>query len=496
MEIEKFIEYKKLIESDGLIINDEAAKIHAWMEETGRIDEGFLGRIWKWLKRNFSPIARKLYRLADEFEQELLAELRAEWGNIEGKSLVDKFRRGSWMKLSNDIEDRMEIIAKDDTDYRELVRILINKKKLKVRKQLISELGGQIDPESKRRFLREIDDDLTELSKEEKEHLKKQALKKVSPKEYEKLTTDLKSNIKSNSKFRRFFAPDEISDFVSMIVLYVINLSDVDSKIPVKNETSIKISQKYLNAFEEIIDRIKSDKISEEDIAKIVKKMFQRLLRTKPAISFDKIKTEAGKLSQKKVKELEEGQEDDSDEDEDVKISDEELEDNNVVTPNTEEVSDVNVEDTVKDAAEKTGEKKPTTEDVVEEIESTIKKFFENSFTSIFSKLQDEVKSFNALSKEEKLDINHYEYNLDKDGNLQMPTEDNVRTLFKDFVKIAGKIVPYYEIESKSAKMASITVAGCIFQIYAYKKDVDGKMSEKTIEKIVNAIKEEYKLGK
>lgn len=495
MEIEKFIEYKKLIESDGLIVNDEAAKIYAWMEETGRIDEGFLGKIWKWLKRNFSPTAYKLYKLADEYEQELLEELRAEWSNIKDKTLQAKFRRGAWIKLSNDIEERMEVIAKDDPDYRELVRILINKKRLKVKRQLLNELGNQLDPEFKEQQSREIDDDLAKLTKEEKDQLKKQALKNISPKEYEKLTINLKNSIKNNLKFRKFFEFDEISDFVSMIVLYMINASENNSNIKLNDESAIKISKKYLDIFEQIFKRIKSDKISNEDIIKIIKRILQRLLRLRPIISFDEIKTKAEKLIQQKIDELEKGQKDnDEDEDEDIKISDKELEDNNIITPKTNEISDVDIKNIIDNAAKNTGEKKPTSEDIIEEIESTIKNYFEKSFSSIFSKLQDEVKAFNALPKEEK--INNYDYNLDENGNLPIPTKEDVKTLLKDFIKIAGKIVPYYEIENKSAKIASMTVAGYIFQIYAIKKDTDGKLSTETIDKIVDAIKKEYNLSK
>ena len=132
MKIDEFQKYRRIVESEKsthFFKDENLSRVHKWLDESGRLDEGILSGIWSWLKRNFSVTARRIHSLADDYEKELGEELRAEWKKTKDpKDLASKFRAGTYNRASRDIAERMEILAEDDQDYRELVRTISNKK--------------------------------------------------------------------------------------------------------------------------------------------------------------------------------------------------------------------------------------------------------------------------------------------------------------------------------------------------------------------------------
>lgn len=492
MKIQEFIEYKKLIESDGLIPDDQADKVYAWMEETGRLDEGFFGSVWKWLKRNFSPKARKLHFLSDEYEKELAAEIRAEWDSLEYKTIADKWRKGSYMRLSSDIEDRMDLIAGEDTDYRELAKVLINKKRLKVKRLLLNHFSSKLDPDEYRNEVKELDD------KEAKNNRRltdiENSLIKEDKKGFYNRSVHLK-NLMGND--RRFVEKAQITDkekdsFISMIVLYVKKASKQgDGKFD--NDTVAEYAKKYVSAVDEFYRKIESKEIVKKDAIQIVKDVLNEIIQEDKPIPWERVKSNAYKMMPEKAKEFMkkksgEGKYEEKDDEKDTKTPEVDDLDRGIVTPATTKVSDVDVDQTIKDASKETDNHTP--KEVSEEILSSVRAYFKDNASDILNMLAKQVNKFNEKSVQEKeKEQEKYKYNLDKNNKLPVPGMEELNILLNDFVKIAGKIVPYYEYGEKSTKFASMSVAEKIFQIYAIKKDENKQISEDDIDKIVYAIK-------
>ena len=482
MKLDDFTKYKKLAESaDPDMLPPEALRIYQWMEEKGRIDEGFWSSIWKWLKRNLSPKSRKLHALAEEYEKELTEELRAEYDATVKKDLAAKFRKSSYMRLSHDIEQRMDIIAGDDQDYRELVKALINKKNYKVRKTLLIELAGKMDPEdykaSKEWVTKGDEDASNRLTAAEKKEMKDD-LPTIR-----ELSIFLKRKL---SEEKRFFDQIQLGNtdaFTGMIALYVVKLSNKRIKGFEKDKkTAFDVAKKYVETVKMFAEKLEKEGVSKEDSFKIVKIALNKLIKMDSVEPLEKLKGELPRAIAEIKKKFEE--------DTKEKPSDEDELEKGIVTDTTEEVTDVPVEDMVDTAKDETGKKNPTKEEISEEIKDTIKQYFTNSFDTFFENLKTSVEKFNGLSDEEKTKLKgKFEYTLDKDNKLPIPTEDDVKTLLHDFVKIAGKIVPFYQHVEKSAKTASIAVSDSLFEIYAIKKDVEKKLSEDDIDKIVEVIK-------
>ena len=188
MRLENFRKYKKLIESGEADMSDPTTiKVYEWMTayDLVPINEGLWGAIWGWLKRNFTPTASKIHKLADEFAQELEEEYRAEFEKQSGsKDLASKLRTSYGGRLSQDIEEKMRLAAGDDSDYQELVRTLVTKKTYEVKSRLLDEYQEKLEPEDYADIKSEIgkasedvekeyDDLVSKLSSDQKKDTKK-----------------------------------------------------------------------------------------------------------------------------------------------------------------------------------------------------------------------------------------------------------------------------------------------------------------------------------
>ena len=299
MKFEEFDLYKKIVESGNEAMFEkypEALKVKAWMEESGRIDEGILSGVWSWIKKNFSIKARKIHSLAEEYAKELLEEGRAEFAKTkEPKDLLAKYRAGNYNRLSRDIEERMDVIAADDEDYRELVRTLVNKKNLEIKKSLIRELKGKYDPSDYKKYgfskyERELD---AEILKADVEYNKKlEALTNTKKSQYEKILryiTQKFGSLKLGDNIKNEMGLDTLTkqkDFISIVSVYVNELSDMHSSIDFNEKTVYDTIEEIYDVFDDII-KDHGDKHNHHRIAKIFLRNVEKHLKSDKPQKFD-----------------------------------------------------------------------------------------------------------------------------------------------------------------------------------------------------------------
>lgn len=487
MKLEDFKTYQSEIKMSGKILteNEESKKVYEWMEETEKLNEGLLGSIWKWLKRNFSVTARKLHSLADEYGKELTEELRADYLKTKNpKDLGAKFRAGSYNRLSRDIEDRMDIVAGDDEDYRLLAKTLVNKKNLEVKKALLVELAGKFDP-----------DDLESLEKETGEKLR------TATSEYEKslkpLTGEKKDIFEKILKFMErkmeeekalyqaalIRTADERNDFIKLLFQYIDALSEKNKSITLDTKTILRVAREYLKMVKTISRKIASDKISEEEAVKMVKNILNKFLKETKPKPIEDLNLPVAKEAEKAAKT--------SDKPAAPDVDPEEV----LTTPRTEEIiAKSDVEDGVETAAEETGKDDPKPSDIVAEVNDFIKNYLEKNLAIFTDRLARRVETFNSYDTTKKtVEIDTYDYDLDAESKLKKPTPQDVKNLYASFIDIAGAIVPYYQRKTEDdAKVCAKTVLDFMFEIYAVKKDPSARIIDSEKKKIVQNIKKRY----
>jgi len=495
MKLDEFKKYRKIAESANLQEYPEAERIYKWMEESGRIDEGFWGAIWSWLKRNFSVTARRLHKLANEYEKELTAESRAEYGAMkDSKDLAVKFRKSWAGRVSDEIRDKMDIIASDDSDYRELVRTLINKKNLEVKTAMIKEFSGQMDEE-------DIDNVKSWLSKEtsDAENAYSNAVRKLSKtKEGSFKTVSLALNKKINAKRKTYSdigikTTKEIEDFISMIIYYVNALSEKNDKIELNEKTANIIMNNYLNVVIELSKKVETSEISKEDAIDAVRHSLDKALKSNKPEEIDKLKSQVLKeasdsLSQKKGDDNDEDTEDD---DEALKAVKPKVTNSNTSTI----VKDDDVDTAIQTAAGDTGKQSPSKDEILKEIESSIKKFLSKNSKRYTTKLNDRITAFNNLKEDERIKLaEDKQYNLEADNTLKVVNEHTFQLLIKNFISMTGAIVIYSKLnnEDKIERSFRIILNNFLFEIYAVKKDINGDITSKDASVIIDNIKQKF----
>ena len=489
MNFSEFKKYKHIVESRSSLQSfPEAEKIHRWMEETGRLDEksGFWGSIWGWIKKNFSSKGISLHKLADEYEKELIEETRAEYDTLAAPTIASKIRKSSYSKLSRDIEERMNIVAEDDEDYRELARELVNQKDIKVKKMMLNLYASKLDPS-------EVSSIRSYFDKEE------EAAKGKVDKLTSKLSKPIQELIKDNADFlkrkigenKAFYAQilitsgDQSLELGKNLAIYLTKLSSSDKRIKLDNKTILSYSREFVESVLEISKKLVSKHISKEDAIKAVKSaVYEVILEEKP-VSFDKVKNLAFSIAKKSL------EKDDVDDDVKDDVKDE------VVTDHTSAIVPEPVVDfAIKDAS--TGKKHPTAEDIIEEIKDGASKTFTSNVPTYVRSINNIVEKFNNKDDvARKRLVGKYHYEVDANDNLSKATDVVVKALIKDFVKIVGVIVPYYIAhpdKKHDPKEAKTAVVQFMFEIYAVKKDPKGELYKKDIEKIIENIKMKEKL--
>jgi hypothetical protein len=483
MKIEEFKKYKRLVESQDLSLltaEIDVARIYQWMENSGRIDEGFWGSIWSWLKRNFSPTSSKLHKLADEFGEELSKELKAEFDRKEDSKDKAAQMRSSWAgKISGDIEERMRIVAEDDPEYQDLVRYLINKKTLEAKRANLKYLDAD-DQKS-------VDKDLKK-KEEDNEKSKNKAyapLLKEDKEKMEDLRKDIREEIKKHMKVLSLAFPTdaERQRFVDAIC----NYSFLVSK-KYRRGFDTKNTRKYLSDIMNFVSRegssIKNPGVTSEDSMKAVLEQILNLLEDDKGLDVPRLLKDA--LSKAKDKLSKKDTESDSDSGE---------AESKVTSSHTEDViSSEDVEDAIDTAKEETGKEKPTTKDIVDEIKEEVEKLFvQDNIDAYVLRINRKVKEFNDGDEAKRKEMmKDYSYSLDSNSKLKVSTNDDVKNMIPAFIDVVGAIVPYYQRKEEQVGVASKTAVQFMFEIYAMKKDHTAKLSSPEKDKLIQTIKEKY----
>lgn len=143
----KFNEFKR---ARKLIIENKAEKIEQIYESElydfvsakydDQLNEGIFSSIIGWFKRNFSPKASKLKKLAKEYYAWLQNEFTAQYKGGDDETALERFYKTE--KVSDDIEDQMLDAAGDDEDYKKLADALILEYKVLAKKDFASKMLG------------------------------------------------------------------------------------------------------------------------------------------------------------------------------------------------------------------------------------------------------------------------------------------------------------------------------------------------------------------
>ena len=285
MNIEEFQKLKKLAENNSHEIDDlpEALAVRNWLIDSERIDEGILGSMWAWMKRNLSLRSRKIHNLADEYADELLEEGRAEYAkNKSVKDLAAKYRAGTYNRLSRDIENRMEIIAGEDEDYRELVKVLVNKKNLEVKKKLIKELIGKADPDEAKdlhKYAGELD---KEYEQAESNYIKKiNKLTSEDMNKFRKIERYVASHFqhdpsRSKLKFIGYDHADEQSELIKIVSVYTKTIVEKTNDGEFNDKNVYRNIVKFLDTYEEMVKHADNNDISRKTSDPIIGKILMK----------------------------------------------------------------------------------------------------------------------------------------------------------------------------------------------------------------------------
>ena len=492
MKIDEFKKYKQIAESNNsemLMSYPEAERVYNWMQETGRIDEGFFGAIWSWLKKNFSITARKLMNLADEYEKQALEEGKAEWDRTENKGdLVARYRAGSYAKLSGDIQQRMDIVAGDDEDYRELARTLINKKNMEVKKKLLSDLEGKIDPEYKD----ELDEAIGDIEKKLKSinaEFEKQVRNLASDKKVllEKVKSRLRGKL-SGGKFRSLGlnTEEKRTRFVQMIFGYVNFLSEKPgSTVKLDVETVEKFSENYARFVRELSTEYKERAGSEEEAVDLVRKALDPLMKNVNPEYFHDLKDRTKKRIEKMIEDKPKGKHEEDDDEDDVEFEVKKK----VVTDHSEDFLDddkANIDKAIKKAAKQADSNKA--DDIADEIKTRVEKYFRNNIAYYVEFLNKEIEKYKKYPDEKKKKIqSNFKFSIDE-KQMKDVDEKDVEKLLVSYLDIVGRIVPYFQLKvEKDKDNLRRTADEFIFVIYAIKGT--GEISDDEAEKIALAVR-------
>jgi hypothetical protein len=500
MKFEEFKKYKMMAESENTELlrqYPEAERVYQWMEETGRIDEGFWASIWSWLKRNLSPTARKLNNLADEYEKELEAEYQALYGKFKNsKDLDAKFRTSFAGRIAEDIDEKMDIVAGEDEDYRELKRNLINKKNLKVKKKLINELMGKMDPDELPGS--GFPEALTKTEREEKDADKKleASFSKVTtqnPDTAKQASEALRKKIKGQRDFIEMGidTDSKVQELIQKLFVYQNSLTELG-----KADFTVKALEITLKNFRDFVTagakKLSSNKISYDKAIELIRKSTEKRLMDNKPVVFSKMQSEVFIEAEEAAKKETEG-------------TGTTGTGTGASTPETEVekqstgplTGDVLKPEEIKNAEEiivsHVGEE-ATKEEIVKELDGAVKIYFNDNKKLFMSEVTKRVEEFNNLSdKDRATQQGNFEYELNTQKKLDLPTATTIESLYTNLLQVAGKIVPYYNLEKGKRSKAFYFVLDFMFEIYAIKKNDTGSLSDADIETLAENIKEKYK---
>jgi len=491
MNIDEFNKYKRIVESSTFEMldgNEEAMRVYNWMEESGRIDEGFFGAIWSWLKRNFSPRARRIYRLADDFGIELKKEMEAEFGRKADSKDMAAQMRSSWAgRISGDIQEKMQIEAGEDDDYRELVRLLINKKTLEGKREMLKYLDKGLaktikselnkDQQENDKALKEQASKFTANERKELEDIRKHLASEVS-----KYKTVLSIAFKDNAALGKFI--DAFSSWMLASSLLPkskvkFDINSVDSNL-----------RDVIRFTESESKRIAGGHGVNAAITALLNGFIKHFLLPGDPVELSKLKSMVSDYSKDQLESSKKKDKDTDSEESATDVKDE------LTTDATDTIlSDTQVDSGIDIAKKSTDKPKPSDEDIIEEVEEYLQtRVLGTNIQHYTSILNKKIDKFNKLSSTDKAALTkNHDYKLEKGDILNPVTASDVKNLLKNFIQIVGEIVPYYfkKGDEEDRKYLSTVIMLYIFEIYAVKKDATGAISPAESAKIVKNIKEE-----
>ena len=493
MNIDEFSKYKRIVESSSFNVldaNEETMKVYNWMEESGRIDEGFFGAIWSWLKRNFSPRARRIYRLADDFGRELKKEMEAEFGRKADSKDMAAQMRSSWAgRISGDIQEKMQIEAGEDDDYRELVRLLINKKTLEGKREMLKYLDKGLaktvkvelnkEQQENDKALKEQESKFTANERKELEDIRKHLASEV-----DKYKTTLSIAFKDNSSLGKFV--DAFSSW--MLAL---------SKLP-KSRVKFDINSVDSNLRDVIrFTESESKRIAggygvNAAISALLTGFIKHFSLPGDPIELSKIKSMVSEYAKDQLESSKNKGKESTDSDEENTSS---VKDDLTTNATDTILTDTQVDSGIDIAKKSTDKSNPSDEDIISEVNDYLQtRVLGTNIQHYTSILNKKIEKFNKLSPVDKTAIvKDHDYKLEKGDVLTAVTASDVKNLLKNFIQIVGEIVPYYfkKGDEEDRKYLSTVIMLYIFEIYAVKKDDSGSISSAESAKIVKNIKEE-----
>lgn len=283
--------------------------------------------ISSWLKRNFSSKVSKIQKLADEYEQALYNEYKSEY--IENDSLnysrAYKFYYQD-LKVSTNIEQKIDDIVGNDKYYEKLAKNLLNQKQLNVKNRILEEMKKKIPQDSP--DYKKVDD-LSDKVNEKKKKFENEydiLLKENEPdiKIYQEFINNIiKENIKSENFLKIFSKPDKQFDenkcysFLLMMIKFYKISSEFQKNNKNNTELDYETFKTIYKTFIENINKIYNNYlttnieiISYNDIINNVVKLIETNLDNKSfskyttSTLFNEINKNINKIYQQRYQEL------------------------------------------------------------------------------------------------------------------------------------------------------------------------------------------------
>ncbi len=477
MKFEDFKIYKELAESNynGPEKNPEVQLIREFLEYKEEVlNEGIWQNVWNWIKRNLTPTAMKLNHYASEYAKELEEELRAEYEKAEdSKSLAAKMRTSYGARLSGEIEEKMKLVADNDSVYTELIHALITNKNYEVKKKLLEEYRDKFNSED----YREMSSNFDNKQKKSKVDLEKayEPLISGGNETYKGVYFEFLKKLEEHDFSDVFKTKKEKEDVAAAITLYCQRLSKHEnSEFDVKH--CYKIAKQYLVIFEKLKHKYKDYRNIREEIKDSVNKFIHdESAKGNPEPLDDSAKNSIEKILKQSLN--------DQDTDLDFVIPDE------VLSDETEEVLDKKeIEKAVEIAGKDTDKKEPSEKEITKEMIDSVKEFFSTNKKSFFHDINNSIEKFNKSSDKESIAKENF-YKVDNNGKLPvLNTPDEVGKLMTLFVDTFGIVYPFFQIDVKHGKRtAEYILKRNLFELYAIslmEDDIKQKALDKLVEKI------------
>ena len=141
MKIEEFIKIRERFLNESEVSKGNEKLYEFLADKYVSVNEGVFQTMVSWFRRNFSPKAKKIINLGNEYYDWLMTEYNAKYkGKDSNEREVDRFLKEE--KISADIEQQITDAAGDNDTYKELSKKIILENKLKAKKDFSQKILG------------------------------------------------------------------------------------------------------------------------------------------------------------------------------------------------------------------------------------------------------------------------------------------------------------------------------------------------------------------